>query len=80
MSEGVIRVDGKLFLGRYQEQKQFRTALEETLAHTPRESLPYVILLHGDGGMGKTTLAKRFRDIVQTEESFADRFQTLWID
>jgi len=75
-----IYVNQKLFLGRVEEQKQFRAALNEVL-HPPRgEELPYIFLLYGDGGMGKTTLARRFRDIAQTEQPFEGEFQALWVD
>jgi len=46
----------------------------------PGEDLPYVLLLFGDGGMGKTALAKRFRDIAQCEQPFEGEFQVLWVD
>jgi hypothetical protein len=75
-----IYVDDKLFLGRVEEQKQFRAALNEVLAPPPGEDLPYIFLLYGDGGMGKTTLAKRFRDIAQNEQPFEGEFQVLWVD
>jgi Flp pilus assembly protein TadD len=80
MAETSILVDGKLFLGRVEEQKQFRLALSETLYQNAGEELPYIFLLYGDGGIGKTTLAKRFQDIAQTELSFKDRAQVLWLD
>ena len=75
-----IYVDGTLFLGRVEEQKQFRAALNEVLYPPPDENLPYIFLLYGDGGMGKTTLAKRLRDIALNEPPFEGAFQILWID
>ncbi|MDW8328170.1 MAG: hypothetical protein RMK99_16525, partial [Anaerolineales bacterium] len=75
-----IYIDGKMFLGRVEEQKQFRAALHEVLHPPHGETLPYIFLLYGDGGMGKTTLAKRFCDIARDEPPFKGRFQILWID
>jgi len=80
MSSDPIYVDNTLFLGRIEEQKQFRAAITEVLHEPEGEDLPYILLLYGDGGMGKTTLAKRFRDIAQLEQPFESEFQILWID
>jgi tetratricopeptide (TPR) repeat protein len=74
-----IYVNNHIFLGRVEEQKQFRNVLGEVLSAADEE-LPWVVLLYGDGGMGKTTLAARFRDIAQGEEPFAGAFETLQID
>jgi len=74
-----IYVNNHIFLGRVEEQKQFRNVLGEVL-NTTDEELPWVVLLYGDGGMGKTTLAARFRDIARGEEPFAGAFETLQID
>ena len=74
-----IYVNNHIFLGRVEEQKQFRNVLSEVL-NTTEEELPWVVLLYGDGGMGKTTLAARFRDIARSEEPFAGAFETLQID
>lgn len=75
-----IYVDGKLFLGRVEEQKRFRAALNEVLHPPPDEILPYIFLLYGDGGIGKTSLAKRFRDIARDEAPFEGEFHILWLD
>lgn len=80
MPSDPIYVDKTLFLGRVEEQKQFRAVLSEVLAQPRDEDLPYVLLLFGDSGMGKTTLAKRFRDIAQTEQPFEGAFQGFWVD
>ncbi|MCS6910237.1 MAG: tetratricopeptide repeat protein [Anaerolineales bacterium] len=75
-----IYIGNKLFLGRVEEQKQFRAALHEVLDSPRDETLPYIFLLYGDGGMGKTTLAKRFCDIARDEAPFEGEFQILWMD
>jgi len=76
-----IYVNGKLFLGRVEEQKQFRAALSELiLDDSSEEAFPYVFLLYGDGGIGKSTLAKRFRDIARDEVPFEKEFNILWLD
>ncbi|MGB9871576.1 MAG: hypothetical protein ACPLYD_07925, partial [Anaerolineae bacterium] len=76
----IIYVNGKPFFGRVEEQKQFRAALRETIHPPHGETLPYVILLYGDGGIGKTTLASRFRDIASEEPPFEGEVLTLWVD
>lgn len=75
-----VYVNGRLFLGRIEEQKQFRQALQDTLPPPPGEELPYIFLLYGSGGIGKSTLARRFKDIAEIEPSFEGKFFTLWID
>ena len=74
-----IYVDKTPFFGRVEEQKQFIAALQDVLTQPATETLPYIFLLYGDGGIGKTTLAKRFRDIA-ADRPFRGKFQTLWID
>lgn len=75
----MLYVDNQPFLGRVEEQKQFRAALSELL-HGNADSLPYVFLLYGDGGIGKTTLARRYRDIALGENPFKGKFNLLWVD
>lgn len=73
-----ITVNGQPFFGRVEEQKQFRSALSDILTPPPDESLPYVLMLYGDGGIGKSTLAQRFYDIARTE--YREQFHALWMD
>jgi tetratricopeptide (TPR) repeat protein len=75
-----VHVKGDIFLGRVEEQWRFSGALLELLDPPVGDDLPYVFLLYGDGGMGKTTLAKRFRTIARDERPFKGRFQILWVD
>jgi tetratricopeptide (TPR) repeat protein len=70
---------GQLFIGREEEQRQFRSLLSEIRTGSKRDTqLPTVILLYGQGGIGKTTLAERFRRIVA--EEFKGHFQTFFLD
>ena len=76
----LITVNGKPFIGRVEEQKQFRAALKDVLYPPKDEVLPYVFLLYGDGGIGKTTLARRYRDIACHEKPYAGEVSVLWVD
>jgi len=78
MSDGLITVNELPFFGRVEEQKQLRAVLQDLVEHRNSETLPYIVLLYGDGGIGKSTLAQRFVDIAGQE--FGDRFQRVWID
>jgi hypothetical protein len=80
MSNPPILVNNQPFFGRVEEQKQFRMALRE-LREPPRdETLPYIFLLYGAGGIGKSTLARRYRDIALGERPFKGKIQCFWLD
>jgi len=64
------------FLGRTRELKAFRKALDELVDH--ENDLPFVFLLYGQGGIGKTKLAKEFRKVMRKE--YNDDFQVFSID
>ena len=70
----------RIFLGRIEEQKRFRTILEEFQATGSKEEFPHVVLISGDAGMGKTSLKRRFQDIVQKESPFSNKFKVLTLD
>jgi len=80
MTNQPILVNGKPFFGRIEEQKRFRAALSETINPPRGEKLPYVFLVYGDGGIGKSTLSRRFCDIATEEHSLWKPVHTLWID
>ncbi|MBT9316486.1 tetratricopeptide repeat protein [Leptothoe spongobia] len=83
------------FLGRTQEQDQFRRVLGE---YSPTSLMqkyvptfaswigqgpklpdePYIFLFHGPGGMGKTTLTRRLKELAAQE--FEGRYQAVLID
>lgn len=92
MPEEKITVDGQPFLGRTEEQERFREALriiqiEKRIiskvidwATEKKPPQPFVFLLYGEGGMGKTSLTKRLLDIVENESQFKGDFNALWLD
>ena len=75
-----ITVDGELFLGRLDEQDNFRDVLRIVLGPQDEDVPPFIFLLHGEGGMGKSKLARRFRDIVVREAPFEGSFHVLLVD
>jgi Flp pilus assembly protein TadD len=90
-----IEVNGELFLGRVDEQNRFRALLDEMLKTRRRGLLrrrapdpggwSHVVLIYGEGGMGKSTLCKRLRDITQGQGSaldhpYRDKFRVLWLN
>lgn len=83
----------EIFLGRTEEQDRFREALCKVKTETStteriksalqeKESAesPFIFLLHGEGGMGKSTLARRLRNIAESEDEFKNHFRVLWLD
>ena len=68
----------QLFFGREEEQNRFRALLKDINNRSKRdEGLPTVILLYGQGGIGKTALDKQFRQIADDE--FMGKFQTFFL-
>lgn len=51
MSNPPILVNNQPFFGRVEEQKVFRMALREVCRAPKHETLPYVFLLYGAGGI-----------------------------
>jgi tetratricopeptide (TPR) repeat protein len=71
----------ELFFGRDDEQRQFGELLAE-LARTPKKAEPgcsHVVIVHGIGGIGKSTLAARFRRVA-AEGDYRDRNTVVTID
>lgn len=65
------------FVGRIEEQARFKALLPEVVTPPKGETLPYVLLVYGDGGIGKTELAKRLVDIAAES---GQPVQPWWID
>ena len=85
--------DKNIFLGRIEEQDRFCEALravkreanvvekvKDWVAEKDPVSLPFVFLLYGEGGIGKSRLAGRFRDIAITEPEFKGSFHAIHLD
>lgn len=83
----------EIFLARKEEQDRFREALRALRLHTSvmerirarvarkePEELPFVFLLYGEGGMGKSRLAARLGEIALHEPEFRDHFHVLRLD
>ncbi len=79
-TEARITVDGELFLGRIDEQERFREALRAVMAPQDDDAPPFIFLLHGEGGIGKSKLTRRFRDIAAWEAPFESAFHVLLVD
>lgn len=85
--------DDLIFIGRVEEQNRFRESLKTILressavakikdwiAEKDPARLPFIFLLDGEGGMGKTRLAQRLCDIAVREAGFKGRFRSVWLD
>ncbi len=80
MTAQPIYVDHELFLGRLDEQERFREALHVVLESQDENAAPFIFLLHGEGGMGKSQLTRRLYDIAASEPPFQQNFYPLRID
>jgi len=88
-----IQADTELFLGRVDEQQRFRTLLNTLLkprrwaSFLRRSASPpdwsYIVLIHGVGGIGKSTLSRRLRDMTNglpPDQRYHGKFKALWLD
>jgi tetratricopeptide (TPR) repeat protein len=81
MSNQPIYVENELFLGRLDEQEQFRETLHKVLAPALDDNAPpFIFLIHGEGGMGKSQLTRRLYDIAATEAPFDRKLYALRVD
>ncbi|HXV96901.1 MAG TPA: hypothetical protein VEC93_00655, partial [Anaerolineae bacterium] len=69
MTDQPIYVDNELFLGRLDEQERFRETLHTVLASRDDDAPPFIFLLHGEGGMGKSQLTRRLYDIAAADKA-----------
>ena len=78
---GADSADDGLFLGRSFEQRQFEELLTE-LSRAPKRherTWPHVVIVHGIGGIGKTTLATRLRNIANGP-AYRDEYEVVSVD
>jgi hypothetical protein len=80
MTNPSVYVDNELFLGRLDEQERFRETLRTVLMARDDDAPPFIFLLHGEGGMGKSQLTRRLYDIATTEPPFERGCQALRVD
>jgi tetratricopeptide (TPR) repeat protein len=80
MANQPVYVENELFLGRLDEQDRFREVLRTVLAPQDDDAPSYIFLIHGVGGMGKSQLTRRLRDIVLCEPPFEGSFHVLLAD
>jgi tetratricopeptide (TPR) repeat protein len=75
-----IYVDNELFLGRLDEQEQFREVLNTVIENRDDKAPPFIFLIYGEAGLGKSQLTRRLYDIATVEAPFAQNFQVLRLD
>ena len=81
VAEQYILSADSLFIGRTQEQQLWQNTLTHLLSSKgAKEHASHLFLLSGDGGMGKSLLARRFCTLAMTQAPWQGRFQLLWID
>jgi hypothetical protein len=80
MASEPVYVDDELFLGRIDEQDRFRDVLQVVLAPQQEDVPPFIFLIHGEGGMGKSQLSRRLCDIALYEVPFEGCFHVLRVD
>ena len=69
------------FLARTEEQDKFKQVLDLLLPPVQTQAdKPFVYLLYGEGGMGKTRLTQRLREITETWQPYQGEFNVLFID
>ena len=84
---------GEIFLARTEEQEKFKQVLRShdknlwQKLNTPifpkpsaENGLPFLLLFYGEGGMGKTRLIRRLRQIAEEEAALKGKFNTLFVD
>ena len=69
----------RFFVNRDAEQAAFRPILTSYNSRKGNRNSASVVLLQGQGGIGKSALAKRFVEMAQVKP-FAGKFDVLWID
>ncbi|MEO0373754.1 MAG: ATP-binding protein, partial [Cyanobacteria bacterium P01_A01_bin.17] len=83
-----------IFIARTEEQSKFRQVLDSycknrfqrlfptfsSLLKRPETSQPNILLLYGEGGMGKSRLIRQLKRILETEVKYRKQFNTLLID
>lgn len=71
-----------IFVGREKEIREFKKKLESFLDRSSNITNHSIVLIHGFGGIGKTTLLKKLKDIVENSQGqpFKDSFDILELD